>query len=83
MKPEQCRAGRKSLGWSQEAMADRATISVSAVRKFDLGPGSPRGYVPQSIRRAFIATGLVFADESAEDVGATAGPRPGHGGVLA
>lgn len=58
MKPEQCRIIRNHLGWSQEALAEKAVLSVSAVRRFELGKGSSRGYVPGSIRRAFEAAGI-------------------------
>jgi len=58
VKPEQCRSIRSHLGWSQEALAEKAALSVSAVRRFELGKGSSRGYVPGSIRRAFEAEGV-------------------------
>ncbi|WP_175429849.1 helix-turn-helix domain-containing protein [Azospirillum argentinense] len=58
MTPERCRFLRRQLGWSQEALAEKATLSVSAVRSFELGRGSARGYVPGSLRRAFEAAGV-------------------------
>ncbi len=58
MNPEQCRIIRNRLGWSQEALAEKAALSVSAVRRFELGKGSSRGYVPGSLRRAFAAVGV-------------------------
>lgn len=58
MKPEQCRIIRSHLGWSQEALAEKAALSVSAVRRFELGKGASRGYVPGSIRRAFETAGI-------------------------
>lgn len=58
MTPERCRFFRRQLGWSQEALAEKATLSVSAVRAFELGRGSSRGYVPGSLRRAFEAAGI-------------------------
>ena len=65
MTPELCRATRKRLGWSQEALAEKAALSVSSVRMFDLGKGSSRGYVPGSIRRAFEAAGATVEDTKA------------------
>ncbi|MFP5515570.1 MAG: multiprotein-bridging factor 1 family protein [Alphaproteobacteria bacterium] len=50
-----CRLIRTRLGWSQEALAEKAALSVSAVRRFELGKGSSRGCAPGSIRRAFEA----------------------------
>ncbi len=58
MTPEQCRILRNHLKWSQEALAEKAALSVSAVRRFELGKGSSRGYVPVSIQRAFQAAGV-------------------------
>ncbi|MDQ2102520.1 helix-turn-helix domain-containing protein [Azospirillum isscasi] len=58
MTPERCRFFRRQLGWSQEALTEKATLSVSAVRAFELGRGSSRGYVPGSLRRAFEAVGV-------------------------
>ncbi|MFP5516703.1 MAG: multiprotein-bridging factor 1 family protein [Alphaproteobacteria bacterium] len=58
MTPERCRFFRRQLGWSQEALAEKATLSVSAVRAFELGRGTSRGYVPGSLRRAFEAAGI-------------------------
>lgn len=66
MTPEQCRAARKRLGWSQEVLADKATLSVSSVRAFELGKGSSRGYVPGSIRRAFEAVGVMVESTEPE-----------------
>lgn len=65
MTPDLCRALRKRLGWSQQALAKRATLSVSAVRAFERGKGSSRGYVPGSLRRAFEAAGVAL-DTAAE-----------------
>ncbi|MBF5093743.1 helix-turn-helix domain-containing protein [Azospirillum sp. INR13] len=65
MTPERCRFFRRQLGWSQEALAEKATLSVSAVRAFELGRGSSRGYVPGSIRRAFEAVGIRMDSDEA------------------
>jgi len=69
MTPERCRLVRRQLGRSQEALAEKATLSVSAVRSFERGRGSTRGYVPGSIRRAFQAAGVRMDGDEA--------PRPG------
>ncbi|WP_449232613.1 helix-turn-helix domain-containing protein [Azospirillum doebereinerae] len=58
MNPDQCRTLRNHLGWSQEALAEKAALSVSAVRRFELGKGSSRGYVMGSLQRAFTAAGV-------------------------
>lgn len=35
--PEQCRAARGLLGWSQSTLAERANVSKSTVAKFEAG----------------------------------------------
>lgn len=65
MTPERCRFFRRQLGWSQEALAEKATLSVSAVRTFELGRGTSRGYVPGSLRRAFEAAGIRMDSDEA------------------
>lgn len=37
MTPEQCRAARGLLGWSQSQLAERANLSKSTVAKFEAG----------------------------------------------
>lgn len=69
MTPERCRLVRRQLGWSQEALAEKATLSVSAVRSFECGRGSMRGYVPGSLRRAFEAAGVRMDSDDAQPLG--------------
>jgi len=64
MTPEQSRAARGWLGWSQVELAKRANLSVGTVRNFEQGLKVP---VPNNIaamRRAIEAAGiqLVFDD---------------------
>ncbi|MGY0713307.1 helix-turn-helix domain-containing protein [Azospirillum argentinense] len=65
MPPERCRFLRRQLGWSQEALAEKAMLSVSGVRSFELGRGSSRGYVPGSLRRAFEGAGVRMDSDEA------------------
>jgi transcriptional regulator with XRE-family HTH domain len=37
MTPEQCRAGRALLGWSQEELAERSKVAARTVRYFEKG----------------------------------------------
>lgn len=39
--PEQCRAARAWLDWSQEDLATRASVSLSTVRDFEKGRRTP------------------------------------------
>jgi len=65
MAPEQCRAARKSPGWLQEVLADKASLSVSSVQNFELGRDLACGYVVACIQRAFEIVGITVADDAA------------------
>ncbi|MBF5094223.1 helix-turn-helix transcriptional regulator [Azospirillum sp. INR13] len=53
-----CRLIRTRIRWSQEALAEKAALSVSAMRRFELAERSSHGCVLGSIRRAFEAPGI-------------------------
>lgn len=62
MSPEQSRAARGWLGWSQSELARRAHVSLSTVRDFELGQRTPIANNITAIRRAIEDAGvrLVF-----------------------
>lgn len=62
MTPEQSRAARGWLGWSQDELARRAGVAVSTVKDFERGARKPIGNNLDAIRRAVEAAGvgLVF-----------------------
>ena len=41
MSPEQCRAARAWLGWSQQELARRARVGVSTVKDYERGGRRP------------------------------------------
>jgi len=41
MTPEQCRAARAWLDWSQEALAKASSVGISTVRDFEAGRREP------------------------------------------
>jgi transcriptional regulator with XRE-family HTH domain len=64
MTPEQCRAGRALLDWSQEDLAQRSQVAARTVRYFEKGE---RELIPGNIaalRRAFENAGVVFIDQN-------------------
>lgn len=68
MTPAQCRAARGFLNWSQITLAERAGVSVSAIRHFER---EASGLMPRNlaaVRAALETAGLVF------DLTAGAGP---------
>lgn len=58
--PEQCRAARAWLGWSQEELAKSAEVSLSTIRDFEKGDREPIGHNIQAIQRALEAGGIEF-----------------------
>jgi transcriptional regulator with XRE-family HTH domain len=67
MTPEQSRAARGWLGWSQVELAKRANVSVGTVRNFEQGLKIPVPNNITAIRRAIEAAGirLVFDENGA------------------
>ena len=79
MSPEQSRAARGWLGWSQVELAKHANVSVGTVRNFEQGLKSP---VPNNIaamRQAIEAAGVRLGFD---DKGPAAILRRGAGPLL-
>jgi ribosome-binding protein aMBF1 (putative translation factor) len=72
MSPEQSRAARAWLNWSQEELAKRANMSLSTVRDFEKGRHAPIANNISAMRRAIEGAGvrLVF-DHDGKPVGIT------------
>jgi len=62
--PEQCRAARGLLDWSQANLAERARVGIVTVRQFEAGAHDARRATLDVIRRAFETTGVEFIDEN-------------------
>ena len=58
--PNQCKAARALLGWTQEQLAVTAGIGISTVRDFELGQRKPIARNRQAILDAFSAAGIEF-----------------------
>jgi transcriptional regulator with XRE-family HTH domain len=58
MTPEQSRAARGWLGWSQMELARRANVSVRTVQAFEKGETTPLPNNIAAIRRAIEAAGI-------------------------
>ena len=58
---QQTRAARALLGWTQEMLADKAAVSLTALKRMESGSGL-RVYESTSdqIRRALEAEGIAF-----------------------
>jgi transcriptional regulator with XRE-family HTH domain len=60
MSPEQCRAARAWLDWSQQDLAKRAEVGLSTVKDFENGSRKPIANNLNGIRRAFEDAGMQF-----------------------
>jgi transcriptional regulator with XRE-family HTH domain len=69
MSPEQSRAARGWLGWSQTELAKRASVSLSTVRDFENARRVPIVNNLDALRRAIEAAGIEFIDEEGSAVG--------------
>ena len=62
MTPDQSRAARGLLDWSQDELAARSNLSESTVRDFEKGRRVPSINNLAAIRRALEAAGVEFID---------------------
>jgi DNA-binding transcriptional regulator YiaG len=58
MSPEQSRAARGWLGWSQAELATRASVSLRTVQGFEKGEKAPNPPNVAAMRRAIEAAGI-------------------------
>jgi transcriptional regulator with XRE-family HTH domain len=75
MSPEQSRAARGWLGWSQADLAAKARVSISTVRDFEKGRHMPIAATLDAMRRALTAAGIEFLDEAGSPVGVRLPPN--------
>lgn len=62
MTPEQCRAGRALISWSQQRLADAAQVALSTVRDFEKGRHTPIANNLAAIRAAMEEAGVSFLE---------------------
>jgi transcriptional regulator with XRE-family HTH domain len=64
MTPEQCRAARGLLDWSQALLAEQAQVGIVTVRQLEAGIHQPRRATLDVIKRALEAGGVEFINEN-------------------
>ena len=62
--PEQTRAARGLLDWSQQDLANAAGVGIVTVHQLEAGTSQPRRATLDVIRRAFESAGVEFIDEN-------------------
>ncbi|TPN38678.1 helix-turn-helix transcriptional regulator [Mesorhizobium sp. B2-3-3] len=60
MTPDQCRAGRALIKWTQQQLADAAGIGIATLTLFESGATDPRSATIQVLQRALGDAGVVF-----------------------
>lgn len=73
--PEQCRAARSLLGWSQDDLAAETAISRPTIAEFERGTRTPYPANMAAIFGAFDKAGVAFIDDGAASAGGGAGVR--------
>ena len=64
--PEQCRAARGLLNWSQEYLAKKVRVGKTAIGDFERGKTKPYRKTLEDIKFSFEAGGVRFIDNEAE-----------------
>lgn len=73
--PQQCRAARSLLNWSQEELAAKSEVSRPTIAEFERGNRTPYAPNLRVITRAFEEAGVIFIAEDKESLGGGAGVR--------
>jgi DNA-binding XRE family transcriptional regulator len=60
MRPEQCRAARAWLGWTQEQLAKNADVGLSTVKEFEKGGRRTLPAILSQLQRTFEEAGVEF-----------------------
>jgi len=60
MTPEQCRAARKLLGWTEKQLAEQAGTQAVTVSYVERGEGHPRTRTLVALQTALEAGGVEF-----------------------
>ncbi|MEO1240819.1 MAG: helix-turn-helix transcriptional regulator [Pseudomonadota bacterium] len=68
--PEQCRAARALLDWTQKDLAERANISNQTVRNFEHRTSQLKDSTAKLLRMIFEAEGVVLLDPNGGGPGA-------------
>lgn len=64
MSPEQVRAARNWLAWTQAELAERAKVGLSTVKDYESAKRTPIANNLEAIQRALEAGGIVFGAAS-------------------
>ena len=63
----QVRAARALLGWTQEMLADKALVALTALKRLESNPLKVREETHHRVRRALQAAGIAFVSRDDEE----------------
>lgn len=69
MTPEQCRAARAMLGWSQMDLCEAAGISHKPLVDFEKGKTTPYASTLEKLRKALETAGVSFVEPNGMGAG--------------
>ena len=61
--PEQCRAARALVGWSQDELSAASSAAKATIANFELGSRKPYARTLRDLREALEAAGVRFMAE--------------------
>ena len=64
MQPEQCRAARAWLGWTQEELARKSAVGLSTIKDFEMAKRQPLAAIRMQLQRTFEEAGVEFLESS-------------------
>ena len=64
MSPEQLRAARNWMGWTQQELAEKAGVGLSTVKTFESGSRKPMAANVMALRLALEAAGMKITDDA-------------------
>jgi ribosome-binding protein aMBF1 (putative translation factor) len=64
MSPEQCRAARNWLAWTQAELAAKANVGLSTVKDYESGKRTPIANNLEAMQRALEKGGIRFTADS-------------------
>ena len=67
--PQQCRAARAWLDWSQQELATRARVGLSTIKDFERGDRKPIPNNLDAIQRAIETEGMILIEDGGMAVG--------------
>jgi predicted transcriptional regulator len=62
MTPEQIRAARNWLAWTQAELAEKAKVGLSTIKDFESGKRTPIANNVEAIKKALESGGMWFGD---------------------